>query len=144
VSFLGQVAQTSDPRDGAMHELSIAMSIVDAAANEAARHGAARVHAVHLKLGALSGVVKEALLFSFEIACDGTVLQDSRLLIEEIPVVVYCPQCRDERTLASIQRFCCPDCGALTPAVIRGKELQVVGIEIDSEAELPAMLAVAS
>jgi hydrogenase nickel incorporation protein HypA/HybF len=40
-----------------MHELSIAMSIVELAEEEAERRGV-QVTAVHLKLGALSGVVK--------------------------------------------------------------------------------------
>ena len=46
-----------------MHELSIAMSIVDMAQEEAERHGGVQVQAVHLKLGRLAGVVKEALFF---------------------------------------------------------------------------------
>ena len=47
-----------------MHELSIAMSIIELAQEESERRGV-QVSAVHLKLGALSGVVKEALLGSF-------------------------------------------------------------------------------
>jgi hydrogenase nickel incorporation protein HypA/HybF len=47
-----------------MHELSIAMSIVDMAQEELERHGGLQVQAVHLKLGRLTGVVKEALLSS--------------------------------------------------------------------------------
>jgi Zn finger protein HypA/HybF involved in hydrogenase expression len=43
-----------------MHELSIAMSIVEIAEEEADQRGGARVSAVHLKLGALAGVVKDA------------------------------------------------------------------------------------
>src|SRR5271154_1543412 len=74
-----------------MHELSIAMSIVEMAEEEAS-HRNARVNAVHLKLGMLSGVVKAALLSSYELACEGTELEGSPLVIEEIPVVVYCPQ----------------------------------------------------
>jgi hypothetical protein len=54
-----------------MHELSIAMSIVEMAEEEAERRGA-HVAAVYLKLGALSGVVKEALLSSYEMACEDT------------------------------------------------------------------------
>ena len=46
-----------------MHELSIAMSIVELAQEEGERRGA-RVNAVHLKLGALSGVVKDCLLYT--------------------------------------------------------------------------------
>jgi len=47
-----------------MHELSIAMSIVEMAQEEAAQRGC-QIDAVHLKLGALSGVVKDALLSSY-------------------------------------------------------------------------------
>ena len=113
-----------------MHELSIALSIIDTAAEEAARRGAAQVNAVHLKLGPLSGVVKDALLFSYELACDGTALQGSELIIEEMPVVVFCDACQAERVIESIQSFCCPVCGALTPEVIRGKELEVFAMEL--------------
>jgi hydrogenase nickel incorporation protein HypA/HybF len=67
-----------------MHELSIALSMIEMASEEADRHGAARVTALHLKLGHLSGVVKEALTFSYEIACQGTVLEGSQLVIEEV------------------------------------------------------------
>ena len=43
-----------------MHELSIAMSIAETAYEEAKQRGNVRVQAVHLRLGLLSGVVKEA------------------------------------------------------------------------------------
>lgn len=115
-----------------MHELSIAMSMIEMATEEAARQGGAQIHALHLKLGQLSGVVKEALLFSWEVACEGTPLAGSRLVIEEVPVTVYCPICQAERTLASIQEFCCPTCKAPTPEAVRGKELEVVALEIES------------
>jgi hydrogenase nickel incorporation protein HypA/HybF len=114
-----------------MHELSIALSIVDAATEEAARCGGAHVNAVHLKLGPLSGVVKDALLFSYRIACEGTPLAGSRLLIEDVPVLAYCPQCCAQQTIASIQRFACPDCGTLTPDVVQGNELLVTALEIE-------------
>ena len=68
-----------------MHELSIAMSIVDLATEEAQRQGAVRVEAVHLKLGALSGVVKEALLFSWDLACRETPVEGAKLSVEEAP-----------------------------------------------------------
>jgi hydrogenase nickel incorporation protein HypA/HybF len=112
-----------------MHELSIAMNIVDIARDEAARRGV-KVNAVHLKLGQLSGVVKDALLTSYEMACLDTPLQGSQLLIQEVPVVVHCPKCNAERTLTSIQWFCCSECGSPTPRVLRGKELEVTALEV--------------
>jgi hydrogenase nickel incorporation protein HypA/HybF len=68
-----------------VHELSIALSIVDIASEEAEKHHAARVHATHLKLGPLAGVVKEALLSAYELACEGTPLEGSQLVIDEVP-----------------------------------------------------------
>jgi hydrogenase nickel incorporation protein HypA/HybF len=113
-----------------MHELSIAMSIVDMAQEELQLHGGTQVHAIHLKLGRLTGVVKEALLSSYEMACEATPLEGSQLLIEEIPVEVFCPKCEAPRLVDSIQWFCCSECGTATANILRGKELEVVALEI--------------
>ena len=50
---------------------------------EAARNNAGRVQSVRLRLGSLAGVAREALLFSYGIACEGTPLEGSRLLIDD-------------------------------------------------------------
>lgn len=120
-----------------MHELSIAMSIVELAEDEAERRGV-QVEAVHLRLGALSGVVKDALLSCYEMVCEGTLLQGSRLLVEDVPVVIFCTKCRDERPLNSVQLFCCPECGTPSAEVVHGKELEVVALEIKECAPNPA------
>jgi hydrogenase nickel incorporation protein HypA/HybF len=112
-----------------MHELSIAMGIVEAAMDEAKQRNV-QVSAVHLRLGALSGVVKDALLFSYEIACQDTPLEGSRLLIEEVPVAVFCPQCKEKRVLGSVQLFTCPVCGSPAGDVLQGKELEVFALEV--------------
>jgi hydrogenase nickel incorporation protein HypA/HybF len=114
-----------------MHELSIAVSMIEMATEEAERRGGAHVSALHVKLGPLSGVVKDALMFSYDVATSGTPLEGSRLVIEEVQVVVNCPECREQRIIESIQRFCCPVCGALTPEVVQGKELLLVAMEIE-------------
>ena len=113
-----------------MHELSIALSIVEMAQEEAERHGKAQILAVHLRLGQLSGVAKEALLSSYDMACESTPLEGSQLVIEEIPVEVFCPKCQVARRVRSIQWFCCPKCFTPTPDVLRGKELEVVALEL--------------
>ena len=112
------------------------MSIIEGASQEAISRGGAQVHAVHLKLGPLSGVVKDALMFSYALASAGTLLENSRLVIEEVPVVVYCPNCELEKTLESIQRFCCPTCGTLTSHVVSGKQLELVAIEISETGDI--------
>ena len=100
------------------------------AEEEAEQRGGLQVNAVHLKLGALAGVVKDALLSSYELACEGTGLQGSRLVIEEIPIVVFCPKCLAQRVLDSAQYFICPDCKSTVSEIIQGRELQVFALEI--------------
>ena len=65
-----------------MHELSVALSLIDLAAEEGSRLGG-RVCAVHVKIGALAGVAKEALAFSYEIACQDSPIAGSQLIIED-------------------------------------------------------------
>ena len=113
-----------------MHELSIAISLVESAQEEAVKHAAAAVSAVHLRLGPLSGVVKEALLFSYGLVVEGTPLQGSQLIIEEMPVIVFCPVCRERRPIRSLQSFCCAVCNAPATQVVQGRELEVVALEI--------------
>jgi hydrogenase nickel incorporation protein HypA/HybF len=118
-----------------MHELSIAMSIVEMAQEEAAKRNAAQVTAVHLKLGALSGVVKDALISAYEMAREDTLLQTARLVIEEIPIIVFCPTCQARRPVSSVQLFCCAECGTPASEIVQGKELEVVALEIFQENE---------
>jgi hydrogenase nickel incorporation protein HypA/HybF len=115
-----------------MHELSIALSLLEAAEEEAARHGGARVAALHLKLGPLCGVVKEALLSAYELARESSPLSGAELVIEEVPVVAYCGACAAERTLESLPELRCPACGSPTPQVLRGGELELFALEIES------------
>jgi hydrogenase nickel incorporation protein HypA/HybF len=114
-----------------MHELAIAASLVESVAASAQAAGAARVTRVFLKLGALSGVSKEALLFCSDVATRDTLLEGSQLVIEDVPVTIYCEHCRAEAILSGIQGLRCPRCGQLSARLLHGKELEIAGIEID-------------
>jgi hydrogenase nickel incorporation protein HypA/HybF len=113
-----------------MHELSIALSIVDAAVEEVMKHGDVRVRAIHLRLGPLSGVVKDALVSAFDMARCDTQVSDAELLIEEVPIRIHCPKCRSDQPIVSIQEFACIQCGTLSADVVQGRELEVVALEI--------------
>lgn len=113
-----------------MHEMSIALSLIDLACEEGEQHGG-KVMAVHVKLGRLSGVVREALESCYEMAAADTAIEGSKLVIEEVPVVVFCTRCDRQQELASGEWFMCPDCGDPTPDVRQGKELQLVALEIE-------------
>jgi hydrogenase nickel incorporation protein HypA/HybF len=113
-----------------MHELSIALSIIEMAEEESDRLGGRHVDAVHLRVGRLSGVVTRALVSSFELACEQTVLAGSRLVIEEVPVIVQCVTCAARRPIRSLQEMCCEVCGTPAHDIVEGRELLVTALEM--------------
>ncbi len=113
-----------------MHELSIAVSMIDQILEESESRGGLDVQAVHLKLGTFSGVDKAALLFSYELACDGTPLQGSRLVIETIPLVIHCAVCRVDRSPPSLYELCCPECQTAAQTIVSGREIEVASLEV--------------
>ncbi len=113
-----------------MHELSIVMSMIEQIMEESDRLGGLLIEAVHLKLGVFAGVDKGALLFSYELACEGTPLEGSRLVIETVPLLIYCPSCRLERTPVSVYQLCCPDCLTAAQEILTGQEIEVVSLEV--------------
>jgi hydrogenase nickel incorporation protein HypA/HybF len=115
-----------------MHELSIALSILELAAEESERQGGAVVAAIHLRLGPLSGVVRTALESAYGLAREGTEFDQAELIIEEVPLMTYCPGCEAERAPPSLQQLICPICGTPTPEVVHGRELEVVALEIET------------
>jgi hydrogenase nickel incorporation protein HypA/HybF len=114
-----------------VHELSIAYSLVELATQSAQEAGAARVLAVHLRVGALSGVVRGALEFSYDVATADTPLAGSRLMVKELPVVIHCAVCQKDIELPGVQRFRCPHCDTPSGDIRQGRELEIESIEID-------------
>jgi hydrogenase nickel incorporation protein HypA/HybF len=115
-----------------VHEFSIALGIVDAATEELERLGRGRVRAVHLRLGRLSGVVRDALLSAYPLACEGSTLEGSSLVITEESVTGHCPQCDAERPVASALDLRCALCGGAVARVLRGRDIEVTAMEVDA------------
>jgi hydrogenase nickel incorporation protein HypA/HybF len=113
-----------------MHELSVAQELVALVESQLAGGGPVRVTKVLLRIGPLSGVVSQALRFAYDDAVAGTSLAGSTLQIEEVAPAVFCARCGEERELLSIQRLHCPVCDEPTPEVLRGRELEVVNVEV--------------
>lgn len=113
-----------------MHELSIALSLVELAGAAARRAGAPHVTAVHLRLGVMAGVVREALEFSFPLAAEGTPLAGARLEIEPVPLVITCAPCGRDVSPVGSGSFRCPACGTPSAAIVSGRELELVALEL--------------
>lgn len=115
-----------------MHELSIALSLVESAEEELDRQGGGVVRAVWLRIGPLSGVVKEALSFSYDLAVEGTRLEGSSLIIEDVPVRLRCENCGAESGRNEGEVFCCATCSGRRCRVVSGDELELAAMEVES------------
>jgi hydrogenase nickel incorporation protein HypA/HybF len=114
-----------------MHELSIALSILDLAEEEGRDRGG-RVAAIHVKLGRFCGVVKEALVSAFEMAREGTALSEVELRIEDVPLVIHCIACAVDQSPATHYELRCPSCGALSNTIVSGRDLEISALEIET------------
>lgn len=114
-----------------MHELSIVHGIIDTVTESVEAANGKKVIATYLRVGALSGVVKDALLFSFDLATQDTLLEGSKLVVEELPVMIFCRNCDKTVELAGVQSFRCPVCQTPSADIRQGKELEVRSIEIE-------------
>ena len=113
-----------------MHELGIAQSIVEIAEENARQQGATRGLAVTVEVGALSGVMAESLEFCFDACCRETLLDGSRLKIEQVPARARCRECRQEYDLANFFDNC-PACDSAASDLLSGEELRIKEMEID-------------
>jgi hydrogenase nickel incorporation protein HypA/HybF len=122
--------RSRDRRKVDVHELSIALSLVDAACDKARPLGNIRVDAVCVRIGPLSGVVKDALEFCFEDAARGTAIEGARLDIEDAPLVAFCASCGEIQQLVSIQHLRFAVCGAPVEEIVGGRELDLIALEV--------------
>jgi hydrogenase nickel incorporation protein HypA/HybF len=113
-----------------MHEITVALSLLEGVEATAREQGIERVSALHLRVGALSGVVRDALLFSWEVASAETICEGSQLHIEEIPLVVFCERCGVERAPRPGTGLVCPECETPSARIVRGREMQLVAMEV--------------
>ena len=117
-----------------MHELSIAHSIVDTILTAAEPASKKDIREVRLRIGALAGVTKDSLLFCYDIATLDTPLAGSKLVVNDVPVTIYCAVCQAERELVSVQRFRCPVCDTPSGEILKGRELEIESLIIDEYA----------
>lgn len=112
-----------------MHELGIVQGTLDAAIRTARNSGAREIHRIIMRVGQLSGVVPDALTFGFEALRQGTMAEKAQLEIESIPAVYWCHTCQAE--FATEDLFSeCPACHQFSSEVRRGRELELVSMEI--------------
>jgi hydrogenase nickel incorporation protein HypA/HybF len=111
-----------------MHEAPYAQGIMDILRKEAEANNLTRIERVKLRIGEMTGVVHDVLLFYLESMVKGTIAEGAVFEIESIPTMVRCSGCKKEYHSEDIAPIC-PHCSSLGGEILSGKECEVVSIE---------------
>jgi len=112
-----------------MHESVIAQELARRIREEAEKAACKKVVSATVRMGVFSGVVPEALAFSFELFCDG-ILLGCVLKTEVLPLECQCTACGlDFQT--TDERMRCPSCDGYGRTASGGYDLMLSKIEVE-------------
>jgi hydrogenase nickel incorporation protein HypA/HybF len=103
--------------------------MLDSVLDQAKRNEAKSVAVVKIRIGALAGVVMDALEFAWQAVSEDTIAAGSKLDVEHVPVACYCAKCGREFE-SQAYSYRCPTCGELSNDLRRGRELNLISIEV--------------
>ncbi|MDB9313422.1 hydrogenase maturation nickel metallochaperone HypA [Spirulina sp. CS-785/01] len=112
-----------------MHEVSIMEQTLDIALAKAQEQNASQIKRLKMSIGAMSGVVPEALEFAFDVVTQDTMAEGATLEIEMIPVKCYCPSCQEEFNPSDFF-YECPQCKQIVYQTLAGREIELTELEL--------------
>lgn len=113
-----------------MHEMSVAQNIIEIVRDHIPQGSEEKVTKIRLKIGELSGVIPDSLLFCFDILKNGSTLRNAVVEVEHVPITARCQSCNIISQL-EYGVFFCTNCYGSNIELLTGKELYIVDIELD-------------
>ena len=115
-----------------MHEVSIALGMVDELIKIANNNKATKINSVKLKIGKMSGIVTDSLIFAFDaVKLEHSLLSDAAIEIEEIPTVYECEDCNSSFEIDNMIFPSCSNCESLNVKIVSGEEQHIENVELE-------------
>lgn len=105
-----------------MHEMSIAMQLIDQVKLNAEKSRMTRIDRVELEVGAMLMIVPEALDMAFQVLARDTIVEGAELMQTEIPLEAECRAC-GKVFEANVENFACPACGKADVRFKEGRDI---------------------
>ena len=124
-----------------MHELSMAQAIVDTVLDAAEKNNAEEIVEVTIEIGMLTMLNPEQLRFLLDVISEDTLLENAKIIIEDVPVEIECQNCEFEGLANTdgsdhyLAIVLCPECGERSVEIIKGRECNVKNIKIEKSDE---------
>jgi len=107
-----------------MHELSLAVSIVDIANGEAEKNKIKHFTGIEIVVGTLSGVVAEALILALKEAVTGSSLERAEIKLIQVDAEAKCENCQHVFPINDLYDIC-PQCNSFQKNITKGKEFEI-------------------
>lgn len=113
-----------------MHEVSIMESTLRIVKEKAEENNLKNVSKITIKIGELSGVMSDSLIFAFNSLSKGTIAEEAEFLIEKVDATAMCDDCGITFKIDHFNKLC-PECNKFSTNILSGYELYVNTIEGD-------------
>lgn len=113
-----------------MHEMSLALSIVEQIKEVAAAEGASRILEVVIEVGSLAGVLADSLSFCLDATGSAGGLVETVFRVVEVQAAGTCMTCGTGFGAESFDA-CCPACGSDNISLSGGQELKIRSLTIE-------------
>lgn len=113
-----------------MHEVSIALSIMDIIVKKCREESCNKIDSVRLKIGKAAGVMPDALLFAFDNIKTDTIAKDAEMIIDIIPLGGTCNGCKRDFDTEEAYVLECPKCGSADFVINKGNEMEIIDMEV--------------
>jgi hydrogenase nickel incorporation protein HypA/HybF len=115
-----------------LHEVSIALGMIEELIKIAHKNDAKKVTNVKLKIGKRSGIVTDSLIFAFDaVKLEHPVLSSSTISIEEIPLTYECNKCKKAFQTDNFSFPSCPFCKSYSMKLLSGEEQHIENVELE-------------
>ncbi len=114
-----------------MHEISLAVAILDIVEEYAEKENFRKVNSIRLSFGRLTCIEPKTLEFAFEVQSGGTRAEGAKLKFDILPVAVHCLACGADSEMEFFPGTC-PKCAADQLLITGGREdLKIIDMEVD-------------
>lgn len=119
-----------------VHELSLVEALCKELLQQGQEQEWPRVTRIALRVGEMRQVVPDVLLFCFDVASKGTILEGAVLDIVPVPLLWMCLECGNVWP-GDAANALCPNCGAMRTVLREGMELEIDFVEVEDFEENP-------
>ena len=110
-----------------MHELSLAMEVIDLASSEAEKNEVTVIREILIEIGDLSGVEGDAFELALNLLVKDSILENATIQIIRTPGKGKCTACKLEFEMKQMLATC-PECHSYPSGISGGREFMIVSM----------------